>query len=147
MASSGIRKRAAFLVRCSTDKQDYERQVEDLRSVADRFNLSVSEDNIYGEYITGRDDTTKSDRLSIVKLREAAEAGEFEFILVAEVSRMSRDSVSGRVYVRQFCNLGIPIYFRDKMKWTINPDTMKEDESFIKELGLYLAKTKNIKAN
>ena len=137
MASSGIRKRAAFLVRCSTDKQDYERQVEDLRSVADRFNLSVSEDNIYGEYITGRDDTTKSDRLSIVKLREAAEAGEFEFILVAEVSRMSRDSVSGRVYVRQFCNLGIPIYFRDKMKWTINPDTMKEDESFIKELGLY----------
>lgn len=137
MACSGIRKRAAFLVRCSTDKQDYERQVEDLRSVADRFNLSVSEDNIYGEYITGRDDTTKSDRLSIVKLREAAEAGEFEFILVAEVSRMSRDSVSGRVYVRQFCNLGIPIYFRDKMKWTINPDTMKEDESFIKELGLY----------
>jgi DNA invertase Pin-like site-specific DNA recombinase len=137
MTNGRIRKRAAFLVRCSTDKQDYERQVEDLRSVADRFNLSVSEDNIYGEYITGRDDTTKSDRLSIVKLREAAEAREFEFILVAEVSRMSRDSVSGRVYVRQFCNLGIPIYFRDKMKWTINPDTMKEDESFIKELGLY----------
>lgn len=137
MASERIQKRAAFLVRCSTDKQDYERQVEDLRVVADKFNLSVSEDNIFGEYITGRDDTTKSDRLSIIKLREAAEARKFEFILVAEVSRMSRDSVSGRVYVRQFCNLGIPIYFRDKMKWTINPDTMKEDESFIKELGLY----------
>ena len=137
MASERIQKRAAFLVRCSTDKQDYERQVEDLRVVADKFNLSVSEDNIFGEYITGRDDTTKSDRLSIIKLREAAEARKFELILVAEVSRMSRDSVSGRVYVRQFCNLGIPIYFRDKMKWTINPDTMKEDESFIKELGLY----------
>ena len=137
MASNEIRKRAAFLVRCSTNKQDYERQIEDLQSVADRFNLSVSEENIFGEYITGRDDTTKSDRISIVKLREAAEAKKFEYILVAEVSRMSRDSVSGRVYVRQFCNLGIPIYFRDKMKWTINPETMKEDESFIKELGLY----------
>ena len=137
MVNNEIQKRAAFLVRCSTDKQDYERQVEDLRSVADRFNLFVSEDIIFGEYITGRDDTTKSDRLSIIKLREAAEARKFEYILVAEVSRMSRDSVSGRVYVRQFCNLGIPIYFRDKMKWTINPETMKEDESFIKELGLY----------
>ena len=137
MTSIEKQKRAAFLVRCSTNKQDYERQIEDLQSVADRFNLFVSEDNIFGEYITGRDDTTKSDRLSIIKLREAAEAKQFECILVAEVSRMSRDSVSGRVYVRQFCNMGIPIYFRDKMKWTINPDTMREDESFIKELGLY----------
>ncbi|MBQ1738378.1 MAG: recombinase family protein, partial [Muribaculaceae bacterium] len=88
MASVEIQKRAAFLVRCSTNKQDYERQIEDLKSVADRFNLSVSEENIFGEYITGRDDTTKSDRLSIIKLREAAQAKKFDCILVAEVSRM-----------------------------------------------------------
>ena len=137
MAETYISKKAAFLVRCSTDKQDYERQIEDLQRVADRFDLTVSEDNIFGEYITGKDDTTKKDRLSIIKLREAAEAKKFDVILVAEVSRMSRDSVSGRVYIRQFCNLGIPVYFRDKMKWTINPDTMREDESFIKELGMY----------
>ena len=137
MAETYIPKKAAFLVRCSTDKQDYERQIEDLQRVADRFDFTVSEDNIYGEYITGKDDTTKKDRLSIIRLREAAEAKKFDVVLVAEVSRMSRDSVSGRVYIRQFCNLGIPVYFRDKMKWTINPDTMREDESFIKELGLY----------
>ena len=137
MAETYIPKKAAFLVRCSTDKQDYERQIEDLQRVADRFDFNVSEENIYGEYITGKDDTTKKDRLSIIRLREAAEAKKFDVVLVAEVSRMSRDSVSGRVYIRQFCNLGIPVYFRDKMKWTINPDTMREDESFIKELGLY----------
>lgn len=131
------RKEAAFLVRCSTDKQDYERQLEDLSIVADRFGFHVSESNIFGEYITGKDDTTKRDRISIIKLRAAAEKHQFDVILVAEVSRMSRDSVSGRVYVRQFCNLEIPIYFRDKMKWTIDPQTMREDESFIKELGLY----------
>ncbi len=131
------RKEAAFLVRCSTDKQDYERQIEDLSIVANRFGFNVSEDNIFGEYITGKDDTTKRDRLSIIQLRTAAENRKFDVILVAEVSRLSRDSVSGRVYVRQFCNRGIPIYFRDKMKWTIDPLTMREDESFIKELGLY----------
>lgn len=131
------RKEAAFLVRCSTDKQDYERQLEDLSIVADRLGFHVSESNIFGEYITGKDDTTKRDRISIIQLRAAAERHQFDVILVAEVSRMSRDSVSGRVYVRQFCNLEIPIYFRDKMKWTIDPQTMREDESFIKELGLY----------
>lgn len=137
METMNKRKEAAFLVRCSTDKQDYERQIEDLSIVAERFNFHVDESHIYGEYITGKDDTTKQDRISIIKLRAAAENRKFDVILVAEVSRMSRDSVSGRVYVRQFCNLGIPIYFRDKMKWTIDPQTMREDESFIKELGLY----------
>ncbi len=137
METHNQRKEAAFLVRCSTDKQDYERQLEDLTIVANRFGFNVSEENIFGEYITGKDDTTKRDRISIIKLRAAAENRKFDVILVAEVSRMSRDSVSGRVYVRQFCNLGIPIYFRDKMKWTIDPQTMREDESFIKELGLY----------
>lgn len=127
--------KAAFLVRCSTNKQDYERQIRDLQLVAERFRYQVYQ--IYGEHITGRDDTTKRDRLSIIRLRQDAEKGKFNVILVSEVSRMSRDSVSGRVYIRQFCNLGIPVYFRDKMKWTIDPSTMKQDESFVKELGLY----------
>ena len=138
MAKNEHIREAALLVRCSTDKQDYERQLEDLRIISERFGLHVKEpEYIYGEYITGKDDTTKQDRLSIIRLRSAAERKEFDVVLISEVSRMSRDSVSGRVYVRQFCNLGIPVYFRDKMKWTMNPDTLEEDESFIKELGLY----------
>lgn len=137
MAEPIFHKEAAFLIRCSTDKQDHERQLDDLHQVADRFGFHVKENNIFGEYITGKDDTTKHDRLSIIKCRQAAEEHKFDVLLVAEVSRMSRDSVSGRVYVRQFCNYGIPVYFRDKMKWTINLETGKVDESFIKELGLY----------
>ena len=44
---------------------------------------------------------------------------------VAEVSRMSRDPASGRVYVRQLINMSIPVYFRDIDTWTINPDNGK----------------------
>ena len=137
MPKNNVLQEAAFLVRCSTDKQDYDRQIQDLTVVAERFGLHVSDSNIYGEYITGKDDTTKQDRLSVRRCRNAAEEHKYKYLLVAEVSRMSRDSVSGRVYVRQFCNLRIPIYFRDKMKWTMNPETLDIDESFIKELGLY----------
>ena len=72
---------AAFLVRCSTDSQDYQRQLEDLKRVADNFGYTVKDKNIFGEYITGKDDVTVRDRKSIERLRFAAERGEFDVIL------------------------------------------------------------------
>lgn len=129
--------KAAFLIRCSTTQQDYDRQIDDLTKVADSYKFEVSPDLIFGEYITGKDDTTKKDRKSIELMKEAAKAHKFDFLLVNEVSRMSRDSVSGRVYVRELNNWNIPTYFRDKGKWTINLETGEVDEAFEKELGLY----------
>lgn len=129
--------KAAFLIRCSTDQGDYARQIEDLNKVADEFRFTVNEKHIFGEYITGKDDTTIKDRKSIKNLRKAAEDKEFDVILVNEVSRMSRDSLSGRYYIRQFNNLGIPVYFRDRRKWTINLQTGIVDTSFENELGHY----------
>lgn len=38
--------RAAFLIRCSTKKQDYERQVNDLTRLAKKFGYTSS-DNMY----------------------------------------------------------------------------------------------------
>jgi hypothetical protein len=128
---------AAFLVRCSTNKQDYDRQLKDLTKVANRFNFKVDPKFIFGEYITGKDDTTKGDRKSIRRLREAAEEKKFDVILVNEVNRMSRDSVSGRVYIRQLNNIGIPVYFRDRDKWTIDINTRIVDTGFEKELGSF----------
>lgn len=129
--------KAAFLIRCSTDKQDYQRQIEDLQEVAERFNFEWSEDLIFGEYITGRDDVTKGNRRSIERLLDAAKNHLMDVLLIAEVSRLSRDSLSGRYYVRELNNAGIPTFFRDKGKWTINLETRRVDESFIKELGVY----------
>lgn len=131
------KKVAAFLIRCSTNKQDYQRQIKDLNTVAERFGFVVKPEFIFGQHITGKDDTTKTDRISIIECRKAAEAHRYDVLLVNEVSRMSRDSVSGRVYVRQFRNLGIPIYFRDKNKWTMDLNTLEVDELFERDLGSY----------
>ena len=64
--------KAAFLIRCSTKKQDYERQVKDLTRLAKRFGYEYGDSTIYGEHITGKDDATKRDRLSIQHLKEGA---------------------------------------------------------------------------
>lgn len=118
--------KAAFLIRCSTKKQDYERQVKDLTRLARRFGYEYGDSTIYGEHITGKDDATKRDRLSIQHLKEGATEGKFDVVLVSEVSRMSRDPMSGRVYIRQLINWEIPVYFRDIDIWTIDPNTGKK---------------------
>ena len=116
--------KAAFLIRCSTKNQDLARQTRDLTRLANSMGYEVpSEELVFGEKITGKDDVTKKNRESIDKLLKAAKEQKFDVVLVAEVSRMSRDPASGRVYVRQLINMGVPVYFRDIDIWTINPNT------------------------
>ena len=117
--------KAAFLIRCSTRKQDYKRQVNDLTRLAKQFGYEYEDDLIFGEHITGKDDATVRDRESIYNLKLAGDKGLYDVVLVSEVSRMSRDPTSGRWYVRQLTNMKIPVYFRDIETWTINPETGK----------------------
>lgn len=106
--------KAAFLIRCSTKNQDLDRQTRDLTRLAKSLGYEYDIENlVFGEKITGKDDVTIKNRESIDKLLRAAKEQKFDVVLVAEVSRMSRDPASGRVYVRQLINMSIPVYFRD----------------------------------
>lgn len=40
---------AAFLIRCSTNQQDYDRQIIDLTKLAKSYNFEISKDLIFGE--------------------------------------------------------------------------------------------------
>lgn len=116
--------KAAFLIRCSSTDQDYERQVYDLTRLAQKEGYEYSEEIMYGEKVSGKDDATIKDRESIARLKEDAKiGGKFDIVLVSEVSRMSRDSASGRWYVRELINWGVPVYFKDIDTWTFEPGT------------------------
>lgn len=119
--------KAAFLIRCSTKNQDLSRQTRDLTRLAESLGYDYDLENlVYGEKITGKDDVTKKNRDSIDRLLKAAKEQKFDLVLVSEVSRMSRDPASGRVYVRLLINMGIPVYFKDIDTWTIDPETGKK---------------------
>ena len=115
--------KAAFLIRCSTKKQDYQRQVNDLTRLAKAFGFEYNDEIIYGEHITGKDNATIRDRESVARLKADATTGKFDVVLVSEVSRMSRDVQSGTQYVRELTNMQIPIFFKDINTWTIDPIT------------------------
>ena len=119
--------KAAFLIRCSTKYQDLDRQVSDLTRLAKSMGYEYDLENlVYGEKITGKDDVTKRNRASIDRLLKGAKEQKFDVVLVSEVSRMSRDPASGRIYVRLLINMDIPVYFRDIDIWTIDPITRKK---------------------
>lgn len=119
--------KAAFLIRCSTKRQDLDRQQNDLVRLAKSMGYEYDlEKLVYGEKITGKDDVTKRNRASIDRLLKGAKEQKFDVVLVSEVSRMSRDPASGRIYVRLLINMEIPVYFRDIDIWTIDPNTRKK---------------------
>ena len=96
-------KQAALLLRCSTDSQDYDRQQRDLLPTAKNLGYEVTKDLIFGEYVTGKDDVRKKDRESIVNLKQACKEGKVDAIFINEVSRLSRDSIAGRLTTMDYC--------------------------------------------
>ena len=81
-------KRAALLLRCSTNIQDYNRQKLELEKVASRFKLKVAK--VFGEHVTGKDDIRKGNRKSVDELIDACENDEIDVVLISEVSRLTR---------------------------------------------------------
>lgn len=126
-------KRAALLLRCSTNIQDYNRQKLELEKVANRFKLKVAK--VFGEHVTGKDDIRKGNRKSVDELINACENNEIDVVLISEVSRLTRNFLYGVTLVDKFNrDYSIPIYFRDKRKWTIDVETGEVNLEFEKEL-------------
>ena len=132
-------REAALLLRCSTNLQDYNRQKNDLLALADKLGFNVREEYIFGEYVTGKDDIRKGNRQSVQSLIDACLERMVDAVLIWEVSRLSRNFIYGVTTIDKFNrDYKIPIYFRDKRKWTIDIETGKIDIDFEKDLRKYL---------
>src|SRR5665647_1391593 len=69
--------------------QDYQRQINDLTSYANRNNLIV--DSVFAEKISGA--KLNSERIELIKMIEYVKANEIKKILVTELSRLGRDTL------------------------------------------------------
>ena len=108
----------AIFGRTSTLEQDYQRQVTDLRKVADKNNYKVV--SIITEKISGA--KRNDERLGIQQLLDEAKSGKFQKILATEVSRLGRNTLETLKLVEELHELGISIYFGD-----LNTETLNED--------------------
>ncbi len=98
-------QQAVIFVRVSKKEQDYQRQVEDLRAVAQSQAVQVVAE--IAEKISGV--RRNQERAGIQQLLELSRQGAIQKVLVSEVSRLGRSTVEVLQIVEELTQLGISI--------------------------------------
>ena len=106
----------AIFGRVSLDSMDFQRQINDLQKVAEKFDYEVV--SIITEKISGA--KNNDDRLGIQQLLSEAKQGKFQKILCTEISRLGRSTVQTLSLIEQLHQLGVSIYFQDLNSETLN---------------------------
>ena len=102
-------QQAVIFVRVSKKEQDYQRQVEDLRAVAQNQAVQVVAE--ISEKISGA--KRNQDREGIQQLLEMSRRGAIQKVLVSEVSRLGRSTVEVLQIVEELTQLGVSIYVQN----------------------------------
>lgn len=97
-----------ILVRVSTTKQDYNRQITELENFCRQMNYQVM--HTIKSIVTGN--TSNKKREDIAELLELAKGGSFKKVVVTEISRLGRKPEEIRSVLTQLHALGIPVVFR-----------------------------------
>jgi DNA invertase Pin-like site-specific DNA recombinase len=101
------KKRCAIVVRVSTQKQETDRQISDLREVANRRGFEIVE--ICKEIISGASDA--DERLGLHRVLELAASGEIGHVLTTEVSRLARKNSVCHKFLEDLTELGVNLYW------------------------------------
>src|ERR1041384_3617954 len=103
-------KRAAFYVRMSTDKQDTSiaTQVEEATRYAQAHGWTVSDTLVFRDEALSRNEYKK--RPGLYRMLNAAEAGDFDVLILRDVDRLGGDSNRNGVMISDLIDRGIEIH-------------------------------------
>lgn len=111
--------RVAIFARCSSEAQDYKRQVKDLTALANSKGWEVV--SVITEKISGA--TKNKDREGVQRLLKGIERGQFSKLLVDEVSRIGRSTLDTLRLIDKVHEAGISIYLHDLKVETLDEET------------------------
>lgn len=108
----------AIFVRVSSAKQDYHRQIDDLKELCARQSWKVVE--VIMEKVSG---TVKyNQRPGIKKLLDLSEAGQIKKVIVSEVSRLGRRPGETVMTINKLTELGVSVYIQNHNLETLKPN-------------------------
>ena len=108
----------AILVRVSTGRQETDRQVFELREVAEGHGWSVVE--VIEETVSGA--AANSDRGGIDRALELAKSGKVQKVLVHEVSRVARKNSTSHLFLEALEEIGVSLYWHAQRIETLLPN-------------------------
>lgn len=124
-------------VRVSTDLQDYDRQISELKKVANDFQLSIVNDGIFEDKLSGF--KNENERLGLKNLISYCDTNQIKKVLIWEISRLARKHTTLLNLVEHFEKNGINIYFKNQGFWLLDDNGKKNSMvgMIISVLGWY----------
>ena len=101
-----MKTRVCIYARVSTQGQDYERQLTELREYADRMNYEVVRE--FSEKISGA--KTIAERQALTDLLDYAAVNRIDKVLVYECSRISRRAIDFLQVIEHLTQLNVSVY-------------------------------------
>lgn len=101
-----MKTRVCIYARVSTQGQDYERQLVELRDYAARMNYEIVRE--FSEKISGA--KTVAERQALTDLLDFAAANKVEKVLVYECSRISRRAIDFLTVIEQLTQMKVSVY-------------------------------------
>lgn len=103
-------KNVVLLCRCSTDKekglQDYQYQVDTLTEICKQRDWNIV--RVFGNYVSGA--APIEERQEILDLIEYVKENDVDFCCCTEISRVSRDLLTGVQIIRTLADNGVNLY-------------------------------------
>lgn len=106
-----------ILVRVSTGRQETDRQIYELKEVAEKEGWEVVE--VIEEVISGA--AGEERRQGIIRVMELAIAGKIKKVLVHEVSRIARRNSTAHKFIEELEDLGVSVYWHSQRIETLLP--------------------------
>jgi site-specific DNA recombinase len=110
--------KCAIYVRVSSDLQDYERQITDLKQFATSTKLIIPEDGIFEDKLSGFKD--ESERRGLKNLMDYCINQKIVKVLIWEISRLARKHVVLLNLIEFFKKNRINVYFLNQSKWLLD---------------------------
>lgn len=110
--------KAVIYARVSTNTQDYQRQLDELRAYAARMGYKVVKE--FSEKISGAKKIAEREALS--DLLDYVESNEVDKVLVYECSRLSRRAVDFLAVIEQLTEQGVSVFILQNSLETLQPD-------------------------
>ena len=110
--------RICIYARVSTQGQDYERQLVELREYAERMNYEVVRE--FSEKISGA--KTIAERQALTDLLDFAATNHIDKVLVYECSRISRRAIDFLQVIEQLTQMKVSVYILQNGLETLNAD-------------------------
>ena len=103
-------KNVVLLCRCSTDKekglQDYQYQVDTLTEICKQRDWNIVK--VFGNYVSGA--APIEERQEILDLIAYVKENNIDYCLATEISRVSRDLITGVQIIRQLAENGVNLF-------------------------------------